>query len=264
MSAGLTHAYGTCQQKFARHPHAIRMFRSDGHVIHEMVIMLRDGDVVDFRVLERHSIGSARFYCLYPWPDGEAVMISRDEPVSPAAAEAVIQGVPLPQHGSLFGWSNGDSFTALIPAYTDPTATSSLPSWSVMPLADSPENQWPPFAGERYFGEWFWDDLQAGHLVSLATLVARTTDTVFWADTKSSLGSDTCVVAKDVTGADGLTLRRGAYVYAGVLRSHLSIPSLADLLADPTTVDIAEYFARPDEPGGNGGALGDVVGKFHD
>jgi hypothetical protein len=116
-----------------------------------------------------------------------------------------------------------------------------------MPLASTREKEWPPFVNEPYLGGWFWDYLQAGRLLSLAAFVADTPDTIFWADTKSILGSDTCVVAKDVVKTGSPTLRRGAYVYARSLRARLPVPPLADLLAAPATVDIANFFALPDE-----------------
>jgi hypothetical protein len=266
MSSSVSGAYQACQQKFTDHVHAIRPCRREGHLIQEMVLISRHEDEFDFSVLTRHGDGPATFYSLCSWPDGDGntVIIGHDEAISLAAAEVLTGGVPLPRHGSLFGWSDGDAFTALIPAYTDATATSALPSWSVMPLAGIAETQWPPFVDERYFGAWFWDDLRAGRLVSLATLVAETPDTVFWADTKNSLGSDTCVVARDVANAESPMLRRGAYVYAGALRAGLPIPSLADLLADVDTIDIAEFFALPDKPGSNGSNCGDPIREFHD
>lgn len=265
MSLGADDTYWACWQKFADHQQAIRPCRRDGQLIREMVLMVRDEDEVGFSVLAEHGDGLARFYSLRPWPDGDAVIIGRDEAIAREDAEVVARGMPLPRHGSLFGWSDGDAFTALIPTYTDPTPTSSLPSWSVMPLAGIPETQWPPFADERYFGAWFWDDLRAGHLVSLTTLVGETPDTIFWADTKSSLGSDTCAVASDIVSAEGPTLRRGAYVYTEALRAGLPVPPLADLLADAGTVDIAELFV-PDERGNDGKPNGhdDLVGGFQD
>lgn len=254
-------AYQVCRQKFADHPLAVRPLRLDGQLIREMILIQRREDEVDFSVLQQHGDGPAAIYSLSPWPDGDAVTISHDESISSGVAEVVADGVPLPRHGSLFGWSNGEAFTTLIPAYTDPTVTSSLPSWSVMPLAGSRETEWPPFVNEPYLGGWFWDYLRAGRLVSLATFVAETPDTIFWADTKSILGSDTCVVARDVVKTEGPALRRGAYVYARALRARLSVPPLADLLAAPATVDIAEFFALPNDlDSGESGSYGEGSG----
>ena len=70
---------------------------------------------------------------------------------------ALTSGVPLPQDGSLFGWTHGGAVTALVAVYTQYTPTSPVPVWTIMPLAGVPEPQWPPFTDERLFGPWFWE-----------------------------------------------------------------------------------------------------------
>jgi hypothetical protein len=162
--------------------------------------------------------------------------------VSEVAANAVTRGVPIPRDGSLFGWIGGNLVTALIVVYARDTLDTPVPSWSVMPLAGIPEAQWPPFTGERFFGQWFWEQHRAGNVGYLGDVIAATPGTVFWVDTYAALGSDCCVVAGDVRIPEGHVLRCGAYVGAGTLRAGTAVPTLAELLADSGKTDLSPRF----------------------
>jgi hypothetical protein len=158
------------------------------------------------------------------------------------AVNVVTHGIPIPRDGSLFGWVHEDTITALVAVYAEYTADSPQPGWAVMPLAGIPEALWPPFTGEALFRRWSWEDYRAGSLVSLASTIAETPETVFWADTKATIGSDCCVVAHDITGPKGHTLRRGSYVYYQALREGAPVPPVSALLADASTIDLAPRF----------------------
>ena len=139
----------------------------------------------------------------------------------------------------MLGWRSGASVSALIVVYSGFRLTYPAPNWAVLPLASIPEAQWPPFSGEDLFDHWSWDHYQAGRIVSLAGLVAGTTDTVFWVDTEAILGSNCCVVARDVASPEGYTLPQGRFVYYQALLARKPVPSLSALLADAGRVDLA-------------------------
>ena len=166
-----------------------------------------------------------------------------DEAGPPEVAVRVLSSaVPMPRHGSLFGWLSQDIVTALIPVYTTVTPTAPEPSWTVLPRADVPETQWPPFADEDLFGHWFWEYYQAGTVVYLDDMIAETQDTVFWVDTTAILGTNCFAVSADVKDPAGFTLPQGRYMTYMALRDGGPVPSLSDLLADPSRTDIAPRF----------------------
>jgi hypothetical protein len=119
-----------------------------------------------------------------------------------------------------------------------------------MPLAGTPEAQWPPFTRDRLFGHWFWEHYWAGNIVSVGGLIAGIADTAFWVNTRAILGSDCCAVARDVRSPEEPVLRQGRYVYHEVLRDGKSVPPLEALLAYPGRVDLATRFRQPDSERG--------------
>jgi hypothetical protein len=241
-----------CQELFAGYPLAARTVNNSG-TIHSMVLMLVDSDDVRFFVLSYDCSAGTPVYSLYPWPTGDIVDIEADRstPIPDVVMKAAVtRGVPLPRHGSIFGWTESEAITALVVIYTEYAPVRPLPRWTVMPLAGIPEPDWPPFTSKRLFGHWFWEYYRVGSIVSLDNLIAETPDTVFWVNTQKNLGSDCCAVARDVEGPEGHTLRRGRYVYSEALRSGKPIPSLTELLANTGKTDLAARFQRPGHSNG--------------
>jgi hypothetical protein len=165
--------------------------------------------------------------------------------VPEVVANTVEQGIPIPRDGLLFGWAYQEIVTALIVIHASYRPDSPVPVWSVMPLVGTPELQWPPFSGERFFGRWFWKDYQAGNIVQLDGLVAASPGIVFWLNTYQSLGSDCCVVASDIKTSEGRILRRGKYLGVAALRAGVAVPSLTNLLAEAHKTDLAPRFQVP-------------------
>jgi hypothetical protein len=238
-------AYLACRYLFNEYPLAVSAV---DHVpaMHTMVLMLRDGEDVRFFVLMRIRSKGRTDYTLSPWRAKGAVEIAADsDEVPDLTANAVEQGIPIPRDGSLFGWAYQEIVTALIVVYASYRPESPVPVWSVMPLVGTPELQWPPFSGERYFGRWFWKDYQAGNIVQLDGLIAAHPGVVFWLDTYQALGSDCCVVASDIKTSEGRILRRGKYLGAAALRAGAAVPSLTNLLAAAGKTDLAPRFQVP-------------------
>ncbi len=237
--------YDKCHERFAAYPLAVQPVNRSG-TMRSMILMLQDGTHDGYFVLTHDFSQPESVFWLWSWPAGEVVDIEAGgtADIPDAAANAVTQGVPIPRDGSLFGWPQGGAITALVVVYTEYTQATPEPSWAVMPLAGIPEAQWPPFTGDPLFGHWAWEGDPAGSVVSIDEFVAANPDVVFWVDTKAILGSDCCVVARDLTGPEGHTLRRGRYVYYQALKASKPVPSLGALLADPGKMDLAPRFER--------------------
>jgi hypothetical protein len=249
MTVRATSAYQACHELFGSHPLAVRDVNLSG-TVRSMVFMVQDGQRPRFFVLSQGCGCDAPVYSLCPWPAGDVVDVRADDAIPESLASAVARGIPLPRHGSMFGWTGEDAVDALVMIYTDPAPGRPLPCWSVMPLAGIPEARWPPFSGRPLFGPWFWEHCRAGRIMFLDDLIAEAPGTVFWVNTRRSLGSDCCAVARDISGAPGHTLRRGRYVGSEALRSGRPVPSLTALLADSGKIDMAGRFRRPVLRGG--------------
>ena len=229
--------YQTCDKLFAGYPLAAGAAGRDGS--RSMVLLLRHGGDVRFFVLSRADGEDRPSYVLRPWPAGDAMDIEAD------GGAAVTHGVPIPRHGALFGWMDGDTVTALVAVYARYTPVSPEPCWATMPRTGVPEAQWPPFTDERFFGPWFWEHFRAGRIILLAGLIGATSGTVYWVDTKAVLGSDCCAVAREVRSPEGPVLPRGRYVYYQALRLGKRVPPLKALLAETGKIDLAPRFRRP-------------------
>jgi hypothetical protein len=239
---GISSLYKNCQELFSEYPLAVRA-DNGGEAARSMVLMVHEGPT--FFVLRLDYDKGKPVYSIGPWPAGaiEEILADGDLPVSDTLANALTYSVPIPQDGSLFGWIHGDAVTALIVVYAD-ESESPVPSWAIMPLAGTPERQWPPFTDERLFGSWFWKHYSAGEIVCLGALVAETPGAVFWVDTKTAIGSDCCAVKRDIKTSTGHILRRGSYIYFQALRERERAPSLEALLADAGKVDLAPRYDR--------------------
>jgi hypothetical protein len=233
--------YGTCREFFMTYPLASDEVNG---AIRSMVLMLHDCDEVSYFVLSQNCRENRSWYSICLWPAGPVVTIEadRDALVPEMFASALSCGTPLPRDGSLFGWRRDGIVNALIAVYTEYSPAVPEPCWSVMPRAGVPDTQWPPFTGEPLIGNRFWELQQAGTIISVEGLIARSTNTVFWANTEAAFGSGCCLVARDLRSPDGYMLPSGRYVYHKVLRAGSPVPSLQELLADTGKTDLATRF----------------------
>jgi hypothetical protein len=237
--------YLACRALFETYPLAVVPV---DHVptMQAMVLVLANGPDVNFFVLACDCGDERPAYTVVPWHAEGPVTIEPDGgDVPEPAASAVMRGVPIPRDGSLFGCLRGGLVTALIVIYASYAPDRPVPTWSVMPLAETPEEQWPAFTDRHMFGHWFWDHHRAGEIIDLGEVIAATADTVFWLDTYAGLGSDCCAVACDVKTPGGHILRRGRYLGSAALRAGVAVPALAKLLADVSKIDLASRFRVP-------------------
>jgi hypothetical protein len=253
-----------CYALFARYPPAVRTPTASGS-IRTMLLLLSDGDGARFFVLTHDRRDGRSLYLIRQRGTRETVDITADgdAAVPDVAVNAVSRGVPIPRDGSLFGWRCGDDVTALIPVYTTSTPTTPEPFCAVMPRAGVPEAQWPPFTEERLPGHWFWEHYWARRIVSVGGLIAESSATVFWANTKATLGTNCCVVAQDIASGESYRLPRGIYVYYRELRAGTPVPSLTVLLADSAKIDLAPRFRRSVDSDGLPHAVDEPVGAEH-
>jgi hypothetical protein len=235
--------YRACEGLFSKYPLAVLTISADGDV-RSMVLMLTTGGHVKFFTLTQQAEGSGRFYHLHPWRAKGGAEIERDGTpgLNAEGQQAITAGLPLPADGSLFGWVSKGAVTAMIHFNTHYTPESPEPSWTVMPRTGTPSAQWPPFTGQGFLTASFWKHQRAGRIVSLASLIARTERTVFWADTNKLLGSGCLAVTRDVASPGGITLPRGVYAYSRALKARRAVPSMETVLAEYAPVDLAARF----------------------
>jgi hypothetical protein len=132
-----------CYDLFDAYPLAV-VAVEEVPTMHSMVLMLADGDDVSFFVLLRDCEDGSPAYTVIPWDaDGQVAIGPDGGDVPDLAANAVLRGVPIPRDGSLFGWIHGEPVTPLIVVYTRYTPDRPTPTWSVLPLAGTPEADWP-------------------------------------------------------------------------------------------------------------------------
>jgi hypothetical protein len=230
-----------CRRLFADYPLAIETARPNAPR-DSMVLMLRDGDDPKFFVLERDHDNGTPSYRLKLWglpDDADAADAGPGEFLG-----ALTSGVPFPRHGSMFGWQESGAVTALIACYAHHTPQAPKPVWSVLPLAEAPESQWPPFTRESLFGPWFWEYLRAGDVVAVEDLISRTSGAVFWAHTEARLGSGCCVVSRQIKDPSGYVVPRGRFIFHTVLSAKKPLPSVDELLAQPDTTDLTPRFPQ--------------------
>lgn len=237
-----------CRRLFATYPLAVKSANHD-ETIQTMVLMLGDGDDVKYFTLSHDRRDGRPPYSLRPWRATGAVDISASDgsALPDVVLNTLTHAVPIPRHGSLFGWVHRKNITTIIPVYTTYTPTNPVPSWTAMPRAGVAEGEWPPFTNECFFGPWFWQHYRAGSIVSLSSLIASTPETVFWVDTRSLLGSECCAVARDALSSDGYILPRGCYVQYEILQTGEPLPSLKKLLAYARKTDLTSRFRRLNE-----------------
>jgi hypothetical protein len=233
-------AYRRCQALFAEYPLAARLTETTGSE-KSMVLMVADSDNAKFFILTQE--GEDCSFSLFPWREPGMTLI-RPGRGSLAAEDCRVltRGIPIPRHGSLFGWVSGMSITALISAYTRYTPQTPVPSWAVMPSIDGDRGEWPPFTSRKLLGRWFWEYVRSGIIRDLQSIIALVPETVFWVDTTELIGSGCCVVARDVPATSGQILRKGRYVYYQAVISGAPVPSLDALLRDSSRTDLASRF----------------------
>jgi hypothetical protein len=234
--------YETGRKLFIAYP--LASDEADSGTTRSMVLLLRDGDEVRYFVLSQYCREGRAWYTIRPWPAGPMETIDGDgEGLVPRPfATAVSQGTPLPRDGSLFGWTHDGIVTALIAFYTEYSPEVPEPCWSVMPRAGVSDTKWPPFTDGQLIGNWFWELVQAGRIVSIEGLIAKTTETVFWADTEAVFGSGCCVVERDLRSPEGYTLPSGWYIYHKALQAGGQLSSWQGLLTSVSKTDLATRF----------------------
>lgn len=230
--------YEACRGLFETYPQTARAVDNG---VWSIVIMLEEGPNAGYFVVWQDCGKGKPVYSFWPWPAGDVVEIVDESTVPPAELleDVLSHGVPIPRDGSVFGWTSEGAVTALIVIYVESAADLGEPGWAVMPCAGVPEEQWPSFTGERLFGHWSWERRQSGCIVSLDEAIGGASGAVWWVDTSALIGSDCCVVSRDIVSPNGDTLPRGRYVYYQALRSDETIPSLEALLNDTRKIDLA-------------------------
>jgi hypothetical protein len=235
--------YNRCQDTFADYPAAVSSV-DDTCTASSIILMLRVGGDDRFFMLTCDRSESRPVFYIRPWHGRGTVGIKADGKgiIPDILAEALISGIPIPRDGSMFAWRHGTEVTALIAIYAKYTPSHPQPSWAVMPRADISRALWPPFTGERIFGNWFWEHLRDERIFSLEELITDNPGTVFWVDIEFALSHGCCAVAQSIVAENGYILRSGCYAYYEELKVGSHLPTLDALMADSGRIDLAPRF----------------------
>lgn len=209
-----------------------------------MVLMAPGDGRPRFFILSQESTAGKPF-SLFPWrAPGTTVIIRGPGSLPDEAAEALACGVPIPPHGSIFGWAAGSAVTALVFAYARYTPQSPVPGWSVLPCLEVPRGQWPPRSYKKVLGRWFWQYVRAGAVLDLRDDIAAAPGALLWSGAAQLPDSECCAVARDVALTGGLRLPAGRYVPYQAALADVPIPALDVLLRDPSRRDLASGRSR--------------------
>jgi hypothetical protein len=227
-----------CSLLFDRYPLAV----SDGRL---MVLATPEGG---FHILARIRRG----WQMWPWSGGRDAFITPDADTAGAEyADAVMRGIPLPRHESVFGWVDAWQVTALILPYTEMvwSPEAARPYFSVMAAEGGTRRQRAPFAESTAVAAAameFWDGYEAGRIADLTTVIGGSRDTVLWAPADiAGAGAAVLAVRRQLaSGPGGWTLPAGVYVFSRVLHAGQPVPSLAEALAARDATDLGPRF-RP-------------------
>lgn len=142
------------------------------------------------------------------------------------AEEVLTQGMPIPVNWSLLGWKVDGVVTAVIATFTS-ARDEPDPTWLPIVRIGSDVSQWPQFVTDSYeeIGQWLWNGYNNGDLVSLAKLIADTSESVYWVEGEES---SYLYVKHDVV-YEGITLPAGAYAFSERVKAGLQEPSEAVL-----------------------------------
>lgn len=211
--------YDLCGQLFDGYPQAVTYPGWD-----MILIVPPAGDLGDpgVYVLSRHDAAIT----IRRWGSGSRHEDVAARGLSDEFRAAIDNGVPWPL-ASLYGWTDDAEVTAVLSISTWPgSEDDGLPTCSLMPRADLPPTWWPPGVSLGWFGWWWWQQVRAGRIVPLASVIAPTTGTV----TCKVVGEHEVVgVHADLKSPDGWVLRSGVYADHRDLEGGLVPPSLAEL-----------------------------------
>jgi hypothetical protein len=253
----MNNVYQECDDLLARYPLAAEPLAADGSQT-AMTVMVIGDDGPEFFILRHVSNGDPHpFWVIHPWGAEGNVAVEPGDSVKampPGACKSgrlslgearhvVVEAVPLPRDGALFGWAPEGTVTALVPFDGEARDDHPVPTWALMPLAGTAEAQWPDFADKRPLGEWFWEYHRAGLIVELDEAIAQTRRACWWLNGEVyGLDTGLCAVARDIAITGGLTLPRGLYACCGVLREGTPLPTLEDVLAGRGKTDLGPRF----------------------
>jgi len=235
--------FAKCEQLFTSYPLAAAPLSPAGRP-RSMVLMTRaDGEESFFVLTEAgHDLFRIRAFC-----QQEAIQeIIPGEPVPDAFARAIADGMPVPRDRAVLGWVADRQVTAILEVRSghpaDAGTAPAAPEIQVMPMAGTTVLDWPPFTASPLSDGRFWDYLDRGDIVDMASLLARRPGQAFRAACPHGHGSArsaACVVVPENLVAGEYWLPAGVYTDHWMLREGIPAPPAGQLLALPGTVDLA-------------------------
>jgi len=235
--------FAKCEELFTRYPLAAAPL-SSADQLRSMVLMTRaDGEESFFVLTEAgHDLFRIRAFC-----QQEAIHdIIPDGRVPDVFARAIADGMPLPRDRSVLGWVPDRQVTAILEVHSghpaDAGTPPAVPEIQVMPMSGTTVLDWPPFTASPLSDGRFWDYLDRGDIVDMASLLAACPGQAFRAACPHGHGSArgaACVVVTTNLVAREYWLPAGVYTDHWMLREGIPAPPAGQLLALPGTVDMA-------------------------
>jgi hypothetical protein len=235
--------FAKCEQLFTRYPLAAARLSPAGGP-RSMVLMTRAEGEASFFVLTEtgHDLFHIRAFC-----QQEAIQeIVPGERVPGVFARVIADGMPVPRDRAVLGWVADRQVTAILEVHSGHPAgagtTLPVPEIQIMPMSGTTVLDWPPFTASPLSDGRFWDYLDRGDIVDMASLLAGRPGQAFRAPCPHGHGSArgaACVVvpANLVTGE--YWLPAGVYTDHWMLREGIPAPAAGQLLALEGTVDLA-------------------------
>ena len=226
-----TSLYEACQELFTEYPLAARA-ADHSDAIRSMVLVLREDEDARFFLLSRDCGDGAARYSLCPWPGGDAVDIEADEgvPVPDVVAKAVTPRPAPPSWLHVRMDARGYHHRTGRGLHGVRCGQAAAPLDGDATRVGTPKSGVATLHRQALFRELVLGVLPGRGHRFLGGVIAASANTVFWVNTQAILGSDCCIVARDIGGPGRRTLQRGCYAYSEVLRAGKRVPSLAALL----------------------------------
>lgn len=244
-----------CELRFLEFPEAASNAPANtGTDYRDMVLMSQSGEDPQYYILSHQTDPKGRLrYCISRYrsdPGKEGQFFSRgdtfietdgcsDPAVPEEMADAILSGVPIPKHSSLYGWTDDGIVTELL----NPRLGSDAPEIGLFPRVGIPEEAWSITTVKALyggmFGDWFWQMRRDGKIVNLAPTLKESGELVVAGERCIAIGST-------ITSQDGWTLPSGTFA-SRPLHEAGTAPQPEEVLADDDSINLGEWFRRHSE-----------------
>ena len=241
--------FAACRQLFRYHPLAVNQPPAGAGGLATMVVRDR---TAGFFVLTRPEENR---FILRSWHerDGVEEEIRRGRPVPDLARQVIATCLPVPRHGSLFGWIACRQVTALLAVRSAPPSSHGSspgdasaparlagPEVRVLPLEGTTKQwHWPPFTVSPLDDWRLWEYIEWREIVDVMPLLGARPGRAFWVPAPDGRPTGHVVLTENVR-TDAFWLPEGVYCDHWTLREGIEAPPADSLIASPRAVDLSQ------------------------